>query len=219
LSLIQLTNISKIYPLKKSSFTALNQVNLCVEKGEMLAICGPSGSGKSTLLNMIGLLDRPTVGQYYFNGHDVSTYTDRQLAALRNQSIGFVFQSFFLMPRLTVLQNILLPTTYSKLKINPARASELLSQLHIAHLANHFPNQLSGGQQQRVAIARALIMQPFLILADEPTGALDAETSSEIMSIFAALHTASHTIIIITHDHKVSAQCQRVISINKEDRE
>ncbi len=219
MSLIQLTNISKIYPLKKSSFTALNQVNLCVEKGEMLAICGPSGSGKSTLLNMIGLLDRPTVGQYYFNGHDVSTYTDRQLAALRNQSIGFVFQSFFLMPRLTVLQNILLPTTYSKLKINPARASELLSQLHIAHLANHFPNQLSGGQQQRVAIARALIMQPFLILADEPTGALDAETSSEIMSIFAALHTASHTIIIITHDHKVSAQCQRVISINKEDRE
>jgi len=195
---------------------ALRAANLTLQRGEMVAIIGSSGSGKSTLMNLIGFLDRPTSGRYWFHDRDVSSLTEDELAAIRNQEIGFVFQSFFLLPRLTALQNVLLPLFYRGAEEEEAKrlARDMLAKMGVDHLAHHRPNQLSGGQQQRVAIARALVGDPKVILADEPTGALDSDTGHEVMQLFANLHRhEGRTIVIITHDKEISRQCERVMTI------
>lgn len=214
-SLISLQHITKVYQLGEQVFTALNGIDLNINKGEMTAIMGASGSGKSTLMNIIGFLDHSTTGHYFFDGVDVSHLSGNALAHIRNEKIGFVFQSFFLLPRSNALQNVMLPLFYRGTKRNEAKekAYELLARVGVEHLAHHRPNQLSGGQQQRVAIARALIGDPEVILADEPTGALDSKTGDEVMKLFADLNHEGRTIIIITHDKAVSKQCKRVVFI------
>ena len=195
---------------------ALREVSLTINRSEMLAIVGASGSGKSTLMNIIGFLDRPSSGHYIYNDSDVATRTEDELATIRNQEIGFVFQSFFLLPRLTALQNVTLPLFYRGLAEKEAanQAQQILERMNVGHLSNHRPNQLSGGQQQRVAIARALVGNPNVILADEPTGALDSETGNEVMKLFDDLHRVEgRTIVIITHDKDISRRCDRVVTI------
>ena len=187
-----------------------------LQRGEMTAIVGVSGSGKSTLMNIIGFLDRCTTGQYFFAGQNVSRLPEHALATIRNQKIGFVFQSFFLLPRATVLQNVMLPLFYRDMPGAAAKqnAMHMLDKVSVAHLAHHRPNQLSGGQQQRVAIARALVSDPDVILADEPTGALDSQTSDAVMKLLEFLHEKEgRTILIITHDKAISRRCQRVVTI------
>lgn len=220
MSLVKLENVTKHYYRGQNVFTALKDINFQIQPNEFTAIVGASGSGKSTLMNIIGLLDRASVGNYLFNGQDVSTLSDLSLAAVRNKQIGFVFQSFFLLPRLTALQNVMLPLLYRHESIIHQKeqakqlALDLLKQMHVAHLANHKPNQLSGGQQQRVAIARALINDPNMILADEPTGALDSGTSEDVMQLFKKLHREQgRTIVIITHDVSISRQCERIVTM------
>jgi putative ABC transport system ATP-binding protein len=214
--MIQLQNISKSYHLGETTQHVLKSVNLEIASGEMVAIMGASGSGKSTLMNIIGLLDQPDSGYYYLNGPDVSSLDEDERAQNRNRSIGFVFQSFFLLPRMNALQNVSLPLQYRDMpepEIH-ARAQTVLEKVGMGHLAQNRPNQLSGGQQQRVAIARALVGHPALILADEPTGALDTQTGQEIMDLFMQLNRKeSTTIVIVTHDPRVSEQCQRTIHI------
>lgn len=215
-SLIKLVNITKNYSLGSSVYTALKGVNLSIETGEMTAIVGTSGSGKSTLMNIIGFLDHCTNGSYYFNGQNVSDLTTHELASIRNAKIGFVFQSFYLLPRSTALQNVMLPLFYRGTPQEEAkvRALKMLEKVGVAHLATHRPNQLSGGQQQRVAIARALVGDPEIILADEPTGALDSQTGDEVMALFNDLNRKEgRSIVIITHDKLISQRCQRVITI------
>lgn len=215
-SLIELSNIKKIYLLGEHELTVLKGIEVNIRSGEMVAIIGASGSGKSSLLNIIGLLDKPTSGTYHLQSQEVSTLSDKELARLRNQMIGFVFQSFFLLPRLTAIQNVELPLLYRGTKAAEIkqRSSAILERVGMTNWAQHKPSQLSGGQQQRVAIARALIGNPSVILADEPTGALDSKTSQDVMELFKALNKDDGvTIIIITHDAKVAAQCQRVIHI------
>lgn len=215
-SLIELKNVTKQYHLGSNTFAALKGVNLSVQKGEMTAIIGASGSGKSTLMNIIGMLDHPSSGNYYFNDLDVSTLDDQALATIRNQKIGFVFQSFFLLARSSALQNVMLPLFYrgTPQQVAKERAQEMLAKVGVGHLAHHKPNQLSGGQQQRVAIARALVGDPDIILADEPTGALDTQTGKEVMDLFMDLNQKeSRTIVIITHDPQMSKQCRRTITI------
>jgi len=215
-SLIKLENVSKTYRMGENLVHALRGANLDIARGEMTAIVGSSGSGKSTLMNLIGFLDRPTSGRYTYNGTDVANLSEDELADIRNQEIGFVFQSFFLLPRLTALQNVVLPLFYRGLSEEEAnqQATAMLTQLHVGHLANNRPNQLSGGQQQRVAIARALVGDPKVILADEPTGALDSDTGNEVMQLFADLHRKEgRTIVIITHDKDISRRCERVMTI------
>lgn len=200
----------------ESTYPALNGVDLELQRGEMTAVVGMSGSGKSTLMNIIGFLDRCTSGRYWFAGEDVSHLNEDQLASIRNKKIGFVFQSFFLLPRSSAVQNVMLPLFYRGIQPAEARqkALDTMYKVGIAHLAEHKPNQLSGGQQQRVAIARALVGDPEVILADEPTGALDSTTGSEIMTLFSHLNRQEgRTIVIITHDREVSRQCRRVLSI------
>lgn len=195
---------------------ALRSVNVELQQGEMTSIVGASGSGKSTLMNIIGFLDRPSSGHYLFNGADVSSLNEDELADIRNQQVGFVFQSFFLLPRLTALQNVVLPLFYRGIdrEESEARAQTLLDKMGVGSLAKHRPNQLSGGQQQRVAIARALVGDPKIILADEPTGALDSDTGEEVMRILSDLHrNENRTIVIITHDKAISRRCSRVITI------
>ncbi len=214
--LIQLENISKIYQRGETQFHALSNIHLQIKAGEMTAIVGASGSGKSTLMNIMGLLDRASAGEYYFAGQNVANLSDNQWAQLRNRQIGFVFQLFYLLPRATALQNTLLPLFYRGLPRNQAveQAKSMLERVGVAHLAAHYPHQLSGGQQQRVAIARALVGKPQLILADEPTGALDSVTSQEVMNVFRELcHEKGVTVVIITHDAAISAACQRVVTI------
>ncbi|WP_394357538.1 ABC transporter ATP-binding protein [Methanomethylovorans sp.] len=191
----------------------LKNINMKVYPGEFLAIMGPSGSGKSTLMNMIGCLDRPTCGQVILMGQDINKITDSELARLRGLEIGFVFQNFNLVPRLSATQNILLPTyANTKNSIEPnKRANELIKLVGLADRSNNRPSQLSGGQQQRVAIARALINDPSIILADEPTGNLDSKTGSEIMGIFKDLNKKRRTIIMITHDHSLASYADRVV--------
>lgn len=216
LSLIKLKDITKVYRLGENEFSALKGVDFVLERGEMTAIMGASGSGKSTLMNLIGFLDRATTGQYFFAGLDVSHLKENELAMIRNQKIGFIFQSFYLLPRSTALQNVMLPLFYRGTPDKDARdkAFAMLEKVGVAHLAHHKPNQLSGGQQQRVAIARALVGNPEVILADEPTGALDSETSHEVMNLLTHLHRHDHrTIIIITHDAAISRRCHRVVMI------
>jgi len=214
--LLKLEHVAKTYHLGGHDIYALKDVNLDVYRGDMLAIMGASGSGKSTLMNIIGFLDRVTTGHYYFSQQDVSSLDDERTALIRNQKIGFVFQSFFLLPRLTALQNVILPLFYRSTdrKMAKEMALSMLEKVGVAHLAAHKPQQLSGGQQQRVAIARALVTNPELILADEPTGALDSKTGGEVMDLFTHLNRhEGRTIVIITHDQSVSEQCQRVVTI------
>jgi putative ABC transport system ATP-binding protein len=214
-SLIKLEKVTKHYTLGTSQFVALTDTNFQLAKGEMTAIMGASGSGKSTLMNIIGFLDCATSGRYWFDGQEVSHLQSHELAKIRNQQIGFIFQSFFLLPRFTALQNVMLPLFYRGLseKLAKEQALSLLEKVGLAHVALHRPNQLSGGQQQRVAIARALIGKAQLILADEPTGALDSTTGNDIMQLLKRLHEEGTTILIITHDKEISRRCERVVTI------
>lgn len=215
-SLIRLENITKTYQLGTSEFSALKGINFQLDHGEMTAIVGVSGSGKSTLMNIIGFLDHCTSGKYTFAERDVSRLSEHELAAIRNTKIGFVFQSFFLLARSSALQNVMLPLFYrgTPRVLAKEMAMSMLEKVGVAHVANHRPNQLSGGQQQRVAIARALVGNPEVILADEPTGALDSQTGNEVMDLFMDLNRKEgRTIVIITHDKEVSRRCRRVMTI------
>lgn len=217
MTLISLTQLVKKYQVGSVESTVLKGVSLTVEKGDMLAIVGSSGSGKSTLMNIIGLLDKPCEGHYSLQGQDVASLQDDDLARMRNECIGFVFQQFNLLPRLTALQNVELPLAYrSNMSSDRAREQALLAlkRVNMHTFANHRPTQLSGGQQQRIAIARALVGEPQVILADEPTGALDSATGQEIMALFLALHQEGRTLIIITHDEQIAAQCKRSITLS-----
>lgn len=214
--LIRLENVSKHYLVGESIVPVLKNINLDVKQGEFLAIMGMSGSGKSTLMNIIGLLDQCSAGDYYFYGKKISDFSLNELANLRNHKIGFIFQSFFLLLRSNVIQNVMLPLYYRGIAIEEARVSALtmLEKVGMKDFAERMPNQLSGGQQQRVAIARALVGNPDLILADEPTGALDSVTGQEVMDLLSDLHQSEKkTIIVITHDRQISLRCHRVISI------
>lgn len=213
--LIQLNQIYKHYHVAEKSFTALRNVNLNIDKGDFLAVIGKSGSGKSTLMNILGFLDVASDGQYFFDNNDVSTLSDDELAAIRNDAIGFVFQSFFLLPRINIVENVMLPLFYRGIPRNEAKRKAMfeLDRLGLENMSTKYPNQLSGGQQQRVAIARALVGNPAIILADEPTGSLDSQTSDDIMQLLAKLNHEGRTILIITHDPCVSEQCKRVIKI------
>ncbi|CZG72697.1 TPA: ABC transporter ATP-binding protein [Legionella pneumophila] len=213
--LIQLSDLVKTYHLEGISTTVLKAVSLTVNEGDLLAIVGASGSGKSTLMNIIGLLDKPDAGTYTLNNRNVASLSDDEAADLRNQNIGFVFQQFNLLPRFTAMQNVALPLTYRG--VNPTlikeKVEQALDKVGMLQYIRHRPTQLSGGQQQRVAIARALVTDPQVILADEPTGALDSRTGSEVMNLFLALHQEGRTIIMVTHDEHVAAQCKRRITL------
>jgi len=214
-SLILMQNIWKTYQMGNEKLHALKDVSFKVKKGDYLAIIGPSGSGKSTLMNLIGCLDSPTSGQYWINGHLVSEMTDDELAHIRNKEIGFVFQTFNLLPRATALHNVELPLIYAGMgaAARHDRAQLSLASVELGDRVLHRPNELSGGQRQRVAIARALVNDPSILLADEPTGALDSKTSVEIMTLFEKLHSDGNTIIIVTHEHEVAERAHRVITI------
>jgi putative ABC transport system ATP-binding protein len=215
-SLVKLKNITKKYHTGISEYHALKGIDFHIDRGELVAIIGSSGSGKSTLMNIIGFLDHCTTGQYFFAGDDVSRLDEAMLSTIRNRKIGFVFQSFFLLPRLNALENVILPLFYRGVekKIAEEKAKYMLEKVGMKNFSKHKPNQLSGGQQQRVAIARALIGDPELILADEPTGALDSKTGGEIMDIFLNLNASENcSIVIVTHDKKVSDICKRVVTL------
>jgi putative ABC transport system ATP-binding protein len=211
--LIRLERVSKVYGQGENAVWALRQVSLTIAAGEYCAIMGASGSGKSTAMNIMGCLDRPTSGDYYLQGENVANYTDNQLAQVRNRQIGFVFQQFHLLPQLTALENVMLPLIYAG--VPPAerqrRARLALEQVGLGHRLGSKPNQLSGGQQQRVAIARAMVNQPAVLLADEPTGALDSRTSQEVMELFAQLHQAGVTIVMVTHEPDIARRAERII--------
>ncbi|AMA53835.1 MULTISPECIES: ABC transporter ATP-binding protein [Bacillus] len=213
--MLTLNNISKSYKLGKEEVPILKHINLTVQAGEFLAIMGPSGSGKSTLMNIIGCLDRPTSGTYTLDQIDILKGKDGALAEIRNESIGFVFQTFHLLPRLTALQNVELPMIYNKVKKKERRqrAYEALEKVGLKDRVSYKPPKLSGGQKQRVAIARALVNQPRFILADEPTGALDTKSSEQILSLFSELHQEGKTIIMITHDPDVARKADRTVFI------
>lgn len=213
--IIEIKNIMKSYKLGGETVHALNNVSLEIKKGELLAIIGPSGSGKSTLMNMIGCLDRPDAGQYLLDGKDIGKMNDNQLATIRNQKIGFIFQNFNLLTKLSAIENVELPLLYAGLsaKVRRELALESLKKVGLSDRAGHLPSQLSGGQQQRVAIARALVGNPSILLADEPTGALDSRTSKEILDIMKQLNELGNTIILITHDLSIAKQAKRMVSI------
>jgi putative ABC transport system ATP-binding protein len=213
---INLVKVGKTYGLGEQQQTVLHGIDLQLHSSELVAIMGPSGSGKSTLMNILGLLDRPSTGQYFLQGQETSKLDDEKLAELRNQTIGFVFQSFFLLPRFTALQNVCLPLFYRGINRTKSQALglQMLEKVGMAAYAQRKPNQLSGGQQQRVAIARALVGQPAMLLADEPTGALDSHIGQEVMDLFIHLNRQEKvTVIIVTHDAKVAQQCQRTIHL------
>jgi putative ABC transport system ATP-binding protein len=215
-SLIKLEQVTKVYQLGGNDYAALKGVDFQLQRGEMTAIVGVSGSGKSTLMNIIGFLDQCSSGRYFFDGSDVSSISGDELASIRNQKIGFVFQSFFLLPRSNALQNVMLPLFYrgTPQAEAAAMAQRMLDKMGVGHLSLNKPNQLSGGQQQRVAIARALVGNPEVILADEPTGALDTQTGNEVMELFTRLNREEgRTIVIITHDKEISRRCERVVTI------
>ena len=213
MALIELQHIEKHYKMGNEIILALSEVNLSIEKNEYVALMGPSGSGKSTLMNILGCLDTPTSGTYILNNQDVSKMHDNQLAEIRNKEIGFVFQTFNLLPKLTALENLMLPMLYAgKPKAErEAIAKKVISHVGLENRMNHKPNELSGGQRQRVAVARALVNNPSIILADEPTGNLDSKTSSEIMSLFAEIHQNGNTIILVTHEEDIARNAQRII--------
>jgi len=213
--LIQISNIKRDFVLGNEIVYVLKGIDLQINKGEYVALMGPSGSGKSTLMNLLGCLDTPTSGTYILNGKDVSQMHDDELAEIRNKEIGFVFQTFNLLPRTTALDNVALPMVYAgfpKSERNK-RATEVLTQVNLADRMDHQPNQLSGGQRQRVAIARALVNSPSIILADEPTGNLDSKTSVEIMKLFGDIHAQGNTVILVTHEEEIAAYAHRVIRL------
>ncbi len=213
--IIHLENILKSYYLGKNELQVLKGISLDVFKNEYVALMGPSGSGKSTLMNILGCLDTPSGGKYILNGQDVSRMQDNDLAEVRNKEIGFVFQQFNLLPRLTAAENVALPLVYSGVgkKERTERAMEVLTRVKLSDRSHHKPNELSGGQAQRVAIARALINNPSIILADEPTGNLDSKTSYEIMEILGTIHADGNTVIIVTHEEDISTYAHRVIRL------
>jgi putative ABC transport system ATP-binding protein len=213
--LIQITKIKRDFVLGNEIVYVLKGIDLEINKGEYVALMGPSGSGKSTLMNLLGCLDTPTSGSYILNGKDVSKMHDDELAEIRNKEIGFVFQTFNLLPRTTALDNVALPMVYAGYSKSERmiRAEEVLKQVGLADRMDHQPNQLSGGQRQRVAVARALVNKPSIILADEPTGNLDSKTSEEIMKLFGDIHKLGNTVIIVTHEEEVAAYAHRVIRL------
>jgi len=211
--MIELENITKIYRMGKVEVPALRGVNLTIDDGEMMAIVGASGSGKSTLMNIIGFLDKPTLGTYILGGVDVSRLNDDKLAEMRNKKIGFVFQSYNLLPRASAITNVELPLVYSRGGQRRKRSLEALERVGLGHRANHKPTELSGGEQQRVAIARALVANPSIILADEPTGNLDSVSTNEIISIFCRLNQEGITIILVTHEMEIAHQAKRIIRL------
>jgi putative ABC transport system ATP-binding protein len=214
-SLIRLQNISRRYQMGAETIHALREVTLEIQRGEYVAIMGPSGSGKSTLMNLIGCLDTPTSGRYELNGMDVSQMNDNQLAEVRNREIGFVFQTFNLLPRSNALHNIELPLIYAGVPAADRHkiALQALSDVGLADRVHHKPNELSGGQRQRVSVARALVNQPSILLADEPTGNLDSKTGAEIMELFSQLAQKGHTLIIVTHEEDVARNARRILRI------
>lgn len=214
MDMIELIDICKEYIMGESKVKALDEVNLKIEKGEFIAIMGASGSGKSTLMNIMGCLDRPSCGTYLLDGIDVKDKTENELAEIRNKKIGFVFQSFNLIPRTSALKNVELPMIYAKKDAakRTKKAMELLSNLNLSDRAKHMPNELSGGQRQRVAIARALANDPDIILADEPTGNLDSTSSNEIMEILEGLNREGKTVILVTHEHDIAEYAKRTIT-------
>lgn len=213
--MIQTKNLKKLYTTEEVETTALNNVNLDVKQGEFVAIMGPSGCGKSTLLNLLGLLDNPSDGEYFFLEQEVSKYTERKRANMRKNNIGFVFQSFNLIDELTVYENVELPLLYLGFTSSErkTRVNEVLERMQIMHRKNHFPQQLSGGQQQRVAVGRAVVANPKLILADEPTGNLDSAYGEEVMNLMAKLHEEGTTIIMVTHSPAYAEYAQRVVHL------
>ena len=214
-SLLKLQNVSKVYPLDGIKLEVLKNISLEIKEGEFVAIMGPSGSGKSTLMYLMGFLDTPTTGEILLEGAEVTKLSENQLAKIRNQKIGFVFQTYNLLPRTSALDNIMLPIIYSHISKEEGEkmALDLLEKVGLAERKNHFPNQLSGGEQQRIAIARALVTKPSLILADEPTGNLDSRSGKEILEILKKLHREGNTIVIVTHDQAVAKYAQRIIRI------
>ena len=215
MSLIRLQNITRRYQMGTETIHALRDVTLIIERGEYVAIMGPSGSGKSTLMNLVGCLDTPTAGQYELNGANVSEMDDNQLAEIRNREIGFVFQTFNLLPRANALRNVELPLIYAGLANEERKKTALaaLTQVGLSDRIHHKPNELSGGQRQRVAIARALVTGPSIILADEPTGNLDSRTGEEIMALFETLSQKGNTIIVVTHEEDVARHARRIIRL------
>ena len=213
--LIETRDLWKTYVMGDEEIHALRGVSISIERGEYVAIMGPSGSGKSTLMNLIGCLDTPSKGTYLLNGKEVSLMNDNELARIRNEEIGFVFQTFNLLPRATALHNVELPLVYAGIgkAERLAQAKAAIDKVELTHRMNHKPNELSGGQRQRVAIARALVNNPSILLADEPTGNLDSKTGVEIMALFARLHQGGNTIILVTHEADIAAYAHRVIAI------
>jgi putative ABC transport system ATP-binding protein len=214
--MIRLAGIVKRYLMGDEEVLALAGVDLHIGRNEYVALIGPSGSGKSTLMNLIGCLDTPTEGSYVLNGRDTSTMNDNELAQVRNQEIGFVFQSFHLLPRLTVLENVMQPLVYRGLPRAERKllACRALEQVGLGNRMGHRPNQLSGGQRQRVAVARALVGKPSILLADEPTGNLDSRTSLEIMALFDELHRSGQTVVVVTHEPDIAAHCRRTLRVS-----
>ena len=213
--MISIEKISKVYRMGDEIINALKSVSLSIHKNEYVALMGPSGSGKSTLMNILGCLDSPTAGTYILNGIDVSLMTDGELAEVRNKQIGFVFQTFNLLPRLSSLENVALPLVYAgySKQIRLEKAAEAMQKVGLGDRMNHKPNELSGGQRQRVAIARALVNDPAIILADEPTGNLDTKTSVEIMGIFERIHNAGNTVILVTHEPDIADHAHRIVKL------
>ncbi|MEP7129041.1 MAG: ABC transporter ATP-binding protein [Chitinophagales bacterium] len=213
--IISLQKIRKDYVLEKVIIPALKEINLTIHKNEYVALMGPSGSGKSTLMNIIGALDIPSSGKYFLNGNDVGVMKDNELAVIRNKEIGFVFQTFNLMPRMTAEENVALPLIYAgkSKSYRDEKAQEMLKAVSLGDRMDHKPNELSGGQKQRVAIARALVNNPSIILADEPTGNLDSKTSIEIMGIFDQIHREGNTVIIVTHEEDISLYAHRIVRL------
>ncbi|WP_294961502.1 ABC transporter ATP-binding protein [uncultured Flavobacterium sp.] len=213
--LIKITDIKRNFTLGNEIVYVLKGIDLEIQKGEYVALMGPSGSGKSTLMNLLGCLDTPTSGRYILNGKDVSKMKDDELAEIRNKEIGFVFQTFNLLPRTTALDNVALPMIYAGYGKSEriSRATEVLKQVNLADRMDHQPNQLSGGQRQRVAVARALVNKPSIILADEPTGNLDSKTSVEIMKLFGDIHAQGNTVILVTHEEDIAAYAHRIIRL------
>ena len=212
---IKIRNITRDFPLGNEIVKVLKGIDLDIARGEYVALMGPSGSGKSTLMNLLGCLDTPTSGSYELNGKDVSNMTDDELAEIRNKEIGFVFQTFNLLPRTTALENVALPMIYAGVSKSDRteRAKQVLTNVGLADRMDHKPNQLSGGQRQRVAIGRALVNKPSIILADEPTGNLDSKTSEEIMALFNEIHKAGNTVIVVTHEEEIAEHAQRIIRL------
>ncbi|MEJ1933410.1 ABC transporter ATP-binding protein [Nostoc sp. NIES-2111] len=212
-AIIRLENIFKIYGTGETEVKALNDVNLVINEGEYCSIMGPSGSGKSTAMNIIGCLDRPTGGHYYLDNVDVAQMNDADLAHIRNRKLGFVFQQFHLLPQLSALENVMLPMVYADVNPNERRdrATEALIRVGLEKRLNNKPTQLSGGQQQRVAIARAIVNRPVVLLADEPTGALDSRTTQEVLNIFTELNDGGITVVMVTHEPEVARQTKRIV--------